>query len=218
MPEFIPAGLVFDCDGTLADTMPLHWRAWSELARRHRLDFPETRFYALGGVPTRDILRMLSGEQGRPDIDPHALAREKEELYFQYLPEVGPVEEVVAIAREHRGRLPMAVASGGSRQAIRRILEHLGILGWFEAVVTHEDVTRQKPAPDIFLEAAARIRVEASRCRAFEDTDLGMQAIISAGMDAVDVRRMRVGLPAAAMPGGGSQPSASATGPMRAGR
>lgn len=199
MPDFIPAGLVFDCDGTLADTMPLHWRAWSELARRHRLEFPETRFYALGGVPTRDILRMLAAEQGRPDIDPLVLAHEKEELYFQYLPEVGPVEEVVSIAREHRGRMPMAVASGGSRHAIRRILDHLGILGWFDAVVTNEDVTRQKPAPDIFLEAAARIRVEPIRCRAFEDTDLGMQAIVSAGMDAVDVRRMRTGLPPAAL-------------------
>jgi len=198
MPDFIPAGLVFDCDGTLADTMPLHWRAWSELARRHRLDFPETRFYALGGVPTRDILRMLADEQGRPDIDPIALSHEKEELYFQYLPEVGPVEEVVAIAREHRGRVPMAVASGGSRHAIRRILAHLQILEWFDAVVTNEDVTRQKPAPDIFLEAASRIRVEPARCRAFEDTDLGMQAIRSAGMDAIDVRLMRTGLPAAA--------------------
>lgn len=198
MPDFIPAGLVFDCDGTLADTMPLHWRAWSELARRHALVFPETRFYGLGGVPTRDILRMLAQEQDRPDIDPHALAHEKEELYFQYLPEVGPVEEVVAIAREHRGRVPMAVASGGSRHAIRRILAHLQILEWFEAVVTNEDVTRQKPAPDIFLEAAARIQVHPSSCRAFEDTDLGMQAIRSAGMDAIDVRLMRTGLPAAA--------------------
>jgi HAD superfamily hydrolase (TIGR01509 family) len=198
MPDFIPAGLVFDCDGTLADTMPLHWRAWSDLARRHDLIFPETRFYGLGGVPTRDILRMLAAEQGRPDIDPIALSHEKEELYFQYLPEVGPVEEVVAIAREHRGRVPMAVASGGSRHAIRRILAHLQILEWFDAVVTNEDVTRQKPAPDIFLEAASRIRVEPARCRAFEDTDLGMQAIRSAGMDAIDVRLMRTGLPAAA--------------------
>ena len=199
MPEFIPAGLIFDCDGTLADTMPLHWRAWSELASRHSLHFPETRFYGLGGVPTRDILKLLAQEQNRPDIDPLALAREKEELYLHFLPEVGPVEEVVAIAREHRGRIPMAVASGGSRNAIRHILEHLDILDWFDAVVTNEDVTLQKPAPDIFLEAARRIRVEPTRCRAFEDTNLGMQAIRAAGMDAVDIRFMRTGLPPAAL-------------------
>jgi HAD superfamily hydrolase (TIGR01509 family) len=93
----------------------------------------------------------------------------------------------------------MAVASGGSRHAIRHILEHLNILDWFDAVVTNEDVTRQKPAPDIFLEAARRIRVEPSRCRAFEDTNLGMQAIRAAGMDAVDIRFMRTGLPPAAL-------------------
>jgi len=197
--SFIPAGLVFDCDGTLADTMPLHWRAWQELTERHRLVLPETRFYSLGGVPTRDILRILAQEQDRPDIDPLALAHEKEELYVQFLPEVGPVEEVVAIAREHRGKIPMSVASGGSRHAIRHILEHLDILGWFDAVVTNEDVTRQKPAPDIFLEAARRIGVDPLRCRGFEDTDLGMQAIRAAGMDAVDVRHMRTGLPPAAL-------------------
>jgi beta-phosphoglucomutase-like phosphatase (HAD superfamily) len=179
MSSFIPAGLVFDCDGTLADTMPLHWRAWQELTERHRLVFSETRFYSLGGVPTRDILRLLAQEQDRPDIDPLALAHEKEELYLHFLPEVGPVEEVVAIAREHRGRIPMSVASGGSRHAIRHILEHLDILGW--------------------LEAARRIGVDPLRCRGFEDTDLGMQAIRSAGMDAVDVRHMRTGLPPAAL-------------------
>lgn len=194
-----PLGLVFDCDGTLADTMPLHWRAWSELSRRHDIHFPETRFYGLGGVPTRDILRMLAHEQQRTDIDPIALAHEKEQLYLRFLPEVGPVTEVVEIAREHRGRIPMAVASGGSRHAIRDVLTHLGILDWFEAVVTNEDVTRQKPAPDIFLEAARRIGVDPRQCRAFEDTDLGMQAIIAAGMEAVDVRFMRTGLPPAAL-------------------
>ncbi len=199
MPNFIPAGLVFDCDGTLADTMPLHWRAWCLLAERHRLHFPETRFYSLGGVPTRDIVRMLAHEQDRPELDPLALAREKEELYLQFAPDIGPIEEVVAIAREFRGRIPMAVASGGSRHAIGHVLEKLRIRDWFDAVVTNEDVTRQKPAPDIFLEAARRIRIEPTRCRGFEDTDLGMEAIRAAGMDAVDIRSMRTGLPAAAL-------------------
>jgi beta-phosphoglucomutase family hydrolase len=199
MPDFTPAGLVFDCDGTLADTMPLHWLAWRELAERHRLEFPETRFYSLGGVPTRDIVRMLALEQDRPELDPMALAHEKEQLYLRFMPEVGPIEEVVSIAREHRGRIPMAVASGGSRHAIRNILEHLDIIDWFDAVVTNEDVVRQKPAPDIFLEAARRIGIPPTACRGFEDTDLGMEAIRSAGMDAVDVRFMRTGLPAAAM-------------------
>jgi len=191
MPTLDPLGLVFDCDGTLADTMPLHWRAWTAITARHRIHFPEERFYALGGVPTRDILRLLAAEQGRTDFDPLVVAKEKESVYLELLPQVGPVEEVVAIAREYRGRLPMAVATGGSRSAIPRVLQKLGILEWFDAVVTSEDVTLQKPAPDIFLEAARRIGVDPARCRAYEDTDLGMQSIIAAGMEAVDVRLLR---------------------------
>ncbi len=190
MSEF--AGLIFDCDGTLADTMPLHWEAWRRVTRRHGVHFTEERFYALGGVPSRHILVMLAEEQGLA-IDPVAVAHEKEHAYLENLGQVGAVPEVVAIAREHRGRLPMAVASGGTGRVIGMVLEKLRIRDWFGAVVTSEDVVRQKPAPDIFLEAARRLGVDPSRCRAYEDTDLGMQAIRAAGMDAVDVRGLRAG-------------------------
>lgn len=185
-------GLIFDCDGTLADTMPLHWRAWRSVTVRHGVHFTEERFYALGGVPSRHILAMLREEQGLT-IDPLAVAREKELAYLETLQHVGPIEQVVEIAREHRGRLPMAVASGGTRQVINAVLEHLGIRDWFGAVVTSEDVVHQKPAPDIFLEAARRLGVAPERCRAYEDTDLGMQAIRAAGMEAVDVRELLAG-------------------------
>ncbi|HTH48830.1 MAG TPA: HAD family phosphatase [Candidatus Limnocylindria bacterium] len=186
--ETFPRALIFDCDGTLADTMPQHWKAWQEVTARHGLHFPEDRFYSLGGVPTRDIVRMIATEQGRGDIDPVAFAKEKEEAYFRFFEHIGPVEEVVAIAREHRGRLPMAVASGGSRTAITRVLTHLHIVDWFGAIVTNEDVVNQKPAPDIFLEAARRLVVKPQFCRGYEDTDLGMTAIRAAGMEAVDIR------------------------------
>ena len=182
-------GIVFDCDGTLADTMPLHWRAWQTISRRHNLHFPQDRFYALGGVPTRDILAMLGNEQGL-SLDALAVAKEKEEAYLAHLHEVGPIYCVVDIAREHHGRIPMAVASGGTRNVIEMVLRHLGIRELFDAIVTSEDVTRQKPAPDIFLEAARRIKVAPQFCRGYEDTDLGMQAIRDAGMEAVDVREM----------------------------
>ncbi len=182
-------GLIFDCDGTLADTMPLHWRAWQAVTRRHDLHFPEERFYALGGVPTRHILQMLSQEQGRP-LDHLAVAHEKEAEYLPLIAQVEPVNVVVGIAREHQGKLPMAVASGGTRTIITQVLEHLGIVKLFDAIVTSEDVGRQKPAPDIFLEAARRIGVSPKKCRAYEDTELGLQAIRAAGMEAVDVRTL----------------------------
>lgn len=189
MNSHFPQGLIFDCDGTLADTMPLHWRAWQVITQKHRLHFPQDRFYALGGVPTRDILKMLGQEQGVA-VDHLAVAKEKEAAYFEFLEEVQPIHCVVEIARANLGKVPMAVATGGTHHGMDRVLKHLGIYHWFQAIVTSEDVQNQKPAPDIFLEAARRIGVAPHLCRAFEDTDLGMRAIRSAGMEAIDVREM----------------------------
>ncbi len=182
-------GLIFDCDGTLADTMPLHWRAWQVITARHRINLPEDRFYSLGGVPSRDILKMLSAEQGL-GLDHLAIAREKEAEYLPLIAQVEPINSVVGVARENFGRIPMAVASGGTRKAIEQVLNHLGIRSLFQAVVTSEDVMKQKPAPDIFLEAARRLGVSPQFCRAYEDTELGMEAIRAAGMEAVDVRKL----------------------------
>lgn len=187
-------GIIFDCDGTLADTMPIHWLAWQSVTTRHGLHFPEDRFYSLGGVPTRDILKMLCEEQGKP-LDYMALALEKENAYLPNLPEVKPIEIVVKVAEENHGRLPMAVASGGQKHIIEQVLQHLKIRQYFDAVVTSEDVVRQKPAPDIFLEAARRIGVPPEFCRGYEDTDLGMEAIRTAGMEAIDVRQLLAGVP-----------------------
>jgi len=182
-------GLVFDCDGTLADTMPLHWRAWQVITAKYKLHFPQDRFYALGGVPSRDILQMLAKEQG-VTLDHIAAAHEKENAYLPLMAQVEPIHAVVEIAKANYGKIPMAVASGGTQPIIVQVLEHLKIRHLFGAVVTSEMVQNQKPAPDIFIEAARRIGVDPKFCRGYEDTDLGMQAIRSAGMDAVDVRSM----------------------------
>jgi beta-phosphoglucomutase family hydrolase len=180
-------GLIFDCDGTLVDTMPLHWEAWQMVAGKHGLHFPEERFYALGGVPSRDIVKMLAAEQNL-SLDHLAIAHEKEEAYLAVMPHAKGIAPVIDVVREHHGKVPMAVASGGTRKVIEMILTQAGIRTYFDAVVTSEDVVRQKPAPDIFLEAARRIQRRPERCRAYEDTELGLQAIRSAGMDPVDVR------------------------------
>jgi HAD superfamily hydrolase (TIGR01549 family) len=181
--------LIFDCDGTLADTMPLHWQAWQTITSRHGVVFPEARFYALGGVPSRHILQMLREEQ-RLAIDPIAVSREKEEEYLKLMAQIGPIHEIVEIAKDHAGKLPMAVASGGTKPVIEKVLRHLNIRALFAAVVTSEDVVHQKPSPDIFLEAARRLGVSPTKCRGYEDTDIGLTAIRAAGMDAVDVRTL----------------------------
>ncbi len=184
-------GIIFDCDGTLADTMPLHWRAWQAIAARHQFHFPKERFYALGGVPSRDILRLLCAEQGL-GLDCLAVAREKETEYLPLIAQIEPINAVVGVARDHYGRVPLAVASGGTHRVIEQVLQHLDIRHLFQTIVTSEDVVHQKPAPDIFLEAARRIGVPPQFCRAYEDTDLGMQAIRAAGMEGVDVRKLLV--------------------------
>jgi beta-phosphoglucomutase-like phosphatase (HAD superfamily) len=132
---------------------------------------------------------MLAEEQGR-SLDHIAVAHEKENAYLPLMAEVEPIHAVVEIAKANFGKIPMAVASGGTQPIIIGVLEHLKIRHLFGAVVTSEMVKNQKPAPDIFLEAARRIGVKPELCRGYEDTDLGMQAIRAAGMDAVDVRHL----------------------------
>ena len=169
--------------------MPLHWRAWQVIANKYKLHFPEDRFYSLGGVPSRDILKMLAEEQS-VTLDHVKAGHEKENAYLPLMAQVEPIHAVVEIARANHGKIPMAVASGGTQQIICDVLEHLKIRHLFGAVVTSEMVKNQKPAPDIFLEAARRIGVDPKFCRGYEDTELGLQAIRAAGMEAVDVRKM----------------------------
>ena len=182
-------GLVFDCDGTLIDSMPAHWCAWQEVAHKYGFEFSETRFYSLGGVPSWKILKMVKEEQGL-SFDHHQAAHFKEEAFIPFQDKVRPVEPVLDIVKANFGQLPMSIATGGIRSIIEPILNKLDIIKYFEAIVTSEDVVHQKPAPDIFLEAARRIGIAPEHCRAYEDTDLGVQAIKAAGMSCVDIRSM----------------------------
>lgn len=182
------AGLIFDCDGTLADTMPAHFRAWTEMLAPFGIPFPEERFYAMGGMPTDRIIRALAADAGVEVVDVEAMTDEKESLFVQHIDGVAPIVPVVEIAAANRGRLPMAVASGGYRAVVGRTIERLGLSDWFKAMVTAEDTERHKPEPDVFLEAARRLEVAPHACAVFEDTDLGLEAARRAGMLAVDVR------------------------------
>jgi beta-phosphoglucomutase family hydrolase len=182
-------GIIFDCDGTLADTMPPHYEAWIATLERYGLTLSEDRFYALGGWPTLRVAELVIRESGRP-LDAVAIAHEKESLFEQMIHLVQPIEPVVAVVREHHGKLPLAVATGGVRPICEQILRHVGIWDCFDAVVTCEEVPRHKPAPDVFLEAARRLRLAPSHCLVYEDTDPGIEAARQAGMQFVDVRTL----------------------------
>ena len=184
-----PEGLIFDCDGTIVDTMPIHYAAWCSTTAKHGLVFSEERFYALGGVSPFKVLQMLSEEQG-VEIDSDAVTYQKEAKYMELIGNAKEIPEVMHIVRNNHGKLPMAVASGGTHETVEGILQQCGIRHYFDAIVTSQDVDNPKPAPDTFLEAARRINVAPEKCRAYEDADMGMKAILAAGMEAVDVREM----------------------------
>lgn len=186
IPESV-RGLIFDCDGTLADNMPAHFRAWTAVARRHGLTITEERFYQLGGTPSVAIAALLAREQGVA-VDARHVAEEKEQEFLNQLAAVRPVSPIVEVAREQRGVRPMAVASGGYRAVVMETLQQIGVADWFPVVVAAEDVARPKPAPDVFLEAAKRLDVTPESCLVFEDTGIGIEAATNAGMRAFDVR------------------------------
>jgi beta-phosphoglucomutase family hydrolase len=179
--------IIFDCDGTLADTMPAHYEAWVSVLDRYGLKMSEDRFYALGGWPTRRVAELLVAESGRT-IDVERIAHEKERLFREKLNLVEPIDPVVEVVRSYRGKMPIAVATGAVRAICERILHQIGIPNWFDAIVSADDVERHKPAPDIFLEAARRLGVEPRFCLVYEDTDPGIEAARRACMETVDVR------------------------------
>jgi beta-phosphoglucomutase family hydrolase len=182
-------GLVFDCDGTIADTMPLHYNSWVETLYQFGIDFPEALFYELAGIPTPRIVEILNERYGYA-LPVKDVAHRKEHCFEQRLPEVVPIKPVVDLIHKYSGKLPMAVATGGSHTICVKTLTMLGLIDKFKTVVTCDDIEHPKPAPDIFLEAARRLDVEPHLCVAFEDADLGIQAAHAAGMIVVDIRTL----------------------------
>lgn len=178
--------LIFDCDGTLTDSMPVHFVAWQQIMQSVDVEFTEKRFYELAGMPGDKVIAAIANHLD--SVTRIRLLEEREELFFASLHQVKPVEAVVDIAREHRAQLKMAVASGSIKASVEKQLETIGVSNWFQAVVTAEDTQRHKPEPDVFLEAARRLNVPAANCRVYEDSDLGIEAAKRAGMEWVDVR------------------------------
>lgn len=184
----IPAGefaaYLFDCDGTLADTMPLHYRAWRAVLDPLGCDFPEEVFYSIGGMPTATVVDFLNERNGL-SLPALELAEQKEEVFMTLIPGVRPIAPVVDFMLALEGKYPLAVASGGFKSVVTAILQTLGLIGHFQTLVTAEDVIHGKPAPDTYLEAARRLGVEPARCLVFEDTPLGRESALNAGMQCV---------------------------------
>jgi HAD superfamily hydrolase (TIGR01509 family) len=175
---------IFDCDGTLADTMPTHYKAWTTALKPYCADFPEAMFYELGGTPTARIVEILNERHGLHMPVDETVAH-KESLFLEMSSNIAAIEPVVALARRYHGIKRLAVASGGHRRVVMNTLRALGISDLFQAIVCSEDYQRGKPSPDPFLEAALRLDVAPESCLVFEDTATGIAAATAAGMQSV---------------------------------
>lgn len=177
---------LFDCDGTVADSMPLHYLAWSQALGEWGCVFTEERFYELGGLPIIEIIERLGREQGVEMPIPQ-IAKRKEELYFERLPKLRSVPEVFEHIELQHGRIPFAVVSGSTRDSVEASLLAIGLLGRFDLLVCAGDYVKSKPDPEPFLIAAERLGVSPEACLVFEDTQLGIDAATAAGMTSVRV-------------------------------
>lgn len=180
--------VIFDCDGTLVDSMPAHFEAWCEALSIHGAGgvFKEDVFFAMGGRPTLDIVVELNDEYNLK-LNPEAVAFAKREAFLRRLGSITLIDEVAEFAQSLRGKVPMAIASGGSRMVVEKTLHIVGISDWFDEVVTADDVTDGKPAPDIFLKAAKLLGVNPVNCLALDDAPAGILAAQRAGMQVISI-------------------------------
>ena len=186
LPPGAFAAYLFDCDGTIADSMPLHYRAWSAALAPYGCTFPEPLFYAWGGRPVADILHDLARDQ-HLDLPIAHLTTHKEDLYLDLLPELQPVPDVLEHILAAHGTLPFAVVSGSTRESVAASLASLNLTQYFPTLVCAGDYTHPKPHPEPFLRAAELLGVPAAQCLVFEDTDMGIESALAAGMKAIKV-------------------------------
>jgi len=177
---------LFDCDGTIADSMPLHYMAWTKALAEWNCTFDEQLFYTLGGTPVAEIVSLLNEKQGLK-MPVESVSSRKENLYMELLPQLKAVPEVVEHIDAQHGRIPFAVVSGSTRESVTASLDSLKLLDRFDAMVCAGDYKKSKPDPECFLLAASKLGVAPESCLVFEDTDMGIQAARAAGMASVKI-------------------------------
>jgi beta-phosphoglucomutase family hydrolase len=191
MPLTLPAGpfraYLFDMDGTIADSMPLHYIAWKQALAEYGCPlFPEDLFYSWGGMPVREIVATLN-QRHSLSMPIEEVAHRKEGLYYELLPQLTAVPEVLEQIEEAHQRIPFAVVSGSTRESVTKSLDVLGLRDKFDVLVCAGDYKNAKPDPEPFLMAAHKLNVPPATCLVFEDTAMGIQAATAAGMQSVRI-------------------------------
>ncbi len=180
-------GLIFDMDGTLADSMPIHFKAWKLTAIENGFEYTEKQFLETAGMPTLKIVPLINNEHGL-NLDPVAFSHRKEELFLENIKDIKLIEPVAEIVREYYNKLPMSIGTGGKKDIAILTLKMLGFDKYFDIIVSAEDVENHKPNPDTFLKCAELMNVSPEFCQVFEDGEMGLIAAEKAGMIVTDVR------------------------------
>jgi beta-phosphoglucomutase family hydrolase len=186
LPPGVFGAYLFDCDGTIADSMPLHYVAWKQVLGEWNCEFEEMFFYSLGGMPIVEIIATLNRKHGL-SMPVETVARRKESLYYEMLPQLKVVPEVLEHIEDQHGQIPFAVVSGSTRDSVTASLGMLKLLDKFQAMVCAGEYRNGKPDPEAFLLAASKLGVAPVACLVFEDTEMGIQAATAAGMASVKV-------------------------------
>jgi len=182
-------GLIFDLDGTLADTMPYHFTGWKTACKKFGADMDTSFLRKHTGSPGWIIASEIIDKCGlNGSVTVEEIMNEKLEQFFMVQHLVKPIEPVAALARKYYGKLPMAVGTGGHREAVERTLEITGLRQYFDIIITANDVDNFKPHPETFLKCAEQMNVDPADIEVFEDGDLGIDAARNAGMIVTDVR------------------------------
>ncbi len=180
-------GLIFDCDGTLVDSMPLHMKAWKEAFGAFNERYDEQFLFSLKGMKETEIIELYNGKF-QTKINPDKIVKAKHEYFINHINDVHPIKPVVDIVKANYGKLPIAVVSGSVKEIVHLELKVIGIHNLFNAVLTANDPFKPKPDPEIFFAAAERLNISPADCLVFEDGDPGLEAAVKAGMNTIDVR------------------------------
>lgn len=179
--------LIFDLDGTLVDSMPLHLEAWQEICATKGVAFTSEEFYSLAGVPADRIFKIINEKYGT-DFDPQADSLAKEAIYMRKIKKLKLIEPVFEVAKQYHGKLPMSIGTGSPGEHSWKAVRILGLDQYFDILVSKNDVKEGKPNPETFLKCAEAMNIDPQYCQVFEDGDPGLEAAKTAGMIPTDIR------------------------------
>ena len=184
--------IIFDCDGTLVDSMPTHMKAWEYAFNYFSAEYDEEFLFSLKGMKDTDIVDLYNKNFGAA-LNAEELTAIKSDYFIRHLTEIEPINPVIDVAKSNYKKLPLAVASGSPENIVYAELDFIGITGLFDVILTAGDPFTPKPDPEIFLAAASKMKVEPERCIVLEDGDAGLEAAVKASMKTFDVRTLFIG-------------------------